>query len=268
LAAKDYRRQWQIYRQQSKKNRSLIPPRTNLRHEQLLNVLDGKMIIHCHSYRQDEIHAMICLAEEIGIKFDVFIHVLEAYKVAEEIRQHGAMATIFTDWWAYKVEAYDAIPYNGAILYEQGVVVSFNSDSAELARRMNTEAAKAVKYGNIPPEEALKFVTLNAAKQLHLDHRIGSLEVGKDADFVIWNDLPLSTYSVCEQTWIDGCKYFDIEEDRHLREQVAAQRTKLVQKILNKDKKAKKDKDDTSREHTDPNQVVDPNQTDKRNIFD
>ncbi len=170
------------------------------------------------------------------------------------------MATIFTDWWAYKVEAYDAIPYNGAILYEQGVVVSFNSDSAELARRMNTEAAKAVKYGNVPPEEALKFVTLNAAKQLHLDHRIGSLDVGKDADFVIWNDLPLSAYSVCEQTWIDDCKYFDIEEDRHLREQVAAQRTKLVQKILNKDKKARKDKDDTSREHTDPNQVVEPNQ--------
>jgi len=268
LAAKDYRRQWQIYRQQSKKKRSLIPPRTNLRHEQLLNVLDGKMIIHCHSYRQDEIHAMICLAEEIGFKFDVFIHVLEGYKVAEEIRQHGAMATIFTDWWAYKVEAYDAIPYNGAILYEQGVVVSFNSDSVELARRMNTEAAKAVKYGNVPPEEALKFVTLNAAKQLHLDHRIGSLEVGKDADFVIWNDLPLSTYSVCEQTWIDGCKYFDIEEDRHLREQVAAQRTKLVQKILNKDKKAEKDKDDTSKEHTDPNQVVDSNQTDDRNMID
>jgi len=267
-AAKDYRRGWQIYNEQSKTNRSLIPPRTNLRHEHLLDVLDGKMIIHCHSYRQDEIHAMICLAEEIGIKFDVFIHVLEAYKVAEEIKQHGAMATIFTDWWAYKVEAYDAIPYNGAILYEQGVVVSFNSDSAELARRMNTEASKAVKYGNVPPEEALKFVTLNAAKQLHLDHRIGSLEVGKDADFVIWNDLPLSTYSLCEQTWIDGRKYFDIEEDKHLREQVAAQRTKLVQKILNKDKKAKKDKDDTSKENADPNKEVESNQTDERDIID
>ncbi len=267
-AAKDYRRGWQIYNEQSKTNRSLIPPRTNLRYEHLLDALDGKMIIHCHSYRQDEIHAMICLAEEIGIKFDVFIHVLEAYKVAEEIKQHGAMATIFTDWWAYKVEAYDAIPYNGAILYEQGVVVSFNSDSVELARRMNTEASKAVKYGNVPPEEALKFVTLNAAKQLHLEDRIGSLEVGKDADFVIWNDVPLSAYSVCEQTWIDGCKYFDIEEDKHLREQVAAQRTKLVQKILNKDKKAEKDKDDTSKENTDPNKEVEPDQTDARDIID
>ncbi len=267
-AAKDYRRGWQIYNEQSKTNRSLVPPRTNLRYEPLLDVLDGKMIIHCHSYRQDEINAMICLAEEIGFKFDVFIHVLEAYKVAEEIKQHGAMATIFTDWWAYKMEAYDAIPYNGAILYEQGVVVSFNSDSAELARRMNTEASKAVKYGNVPPEEALKFITLNAAKQLHLDHRLGSLEVGKDADFVIWNDVPLSTYSVCEQTWIDGCKYFDIEEDKRLREQVAAQRTKLVQKILNKDKKAEKDKDDTSEEKTDPNKETEPEQTDERDIIE
>jgi len=250
LAAKDYRRQWQIYHQQSKEKRSLIPPRTNLRYERLLDVLDEKMIIHCHAYRQDEIHAMICLAEQIGFKFDVFIHVLEGYKVAEEIRQHGAMATTFSDWWAYKVEAYDAIPYNGAILYEQDVVVSFNSDSIELARRMNAEAAKAVKYGDVPPEEALKFITLNAARQLYLDHRIGSLEVGKDADFVIWSGSPLSTYSVCEQTWIEGCKYFDIEEDKHLREQVTVQRTKLVQKILNKREKDEKDKDDKSDEHT------------------
>jgi imidazolonepropionase-like amidohydrolase len=250
-AAKDYRRQWQIYRRQSEEKRNLIPPRTNLRHEHLLDVIDGN---------QDEIHAMMLLAEQIGLKLDVFIHVLEGYKVAEEMRRHGAMATTFSDWWAYKVEACDAIPHNGAILYEQGVVVSFNSDSIELARRMNTEAAKAVKYGNVPPEEALKFVTLNAAKQLYLDHRIGSLEVGKDADFVMWSGPPLSTYSLCEQTWVDGCKYFDIQEDRYLREQVTAQRTRLVQKILKKAAKAKKEKDDTSREHADPNQVAEPNQ--------
>ena len=254
LAAKDYRKQRQIYRHQSKKNRNLIPPRTNLRLEHLLDVLEGRMIIHCHAYRQDEIHAMMYLADEIGFKFNVFIHVLEGYKVAEEIRRHGAMATIFSDWWAYKVEAYDAIPYNGAILYEQGVVTSFNSDSAELARRMNTEAAKATKYGNVPPEEALKFVTFNAAKQLCLDHRIGSLEPGKDADFVVWSQSPLSTYSVCEQTWIEGRKYFDIAEDRRLREQAAGQRTKLVQKILNESKKAKKDKEDASESSTDLNQ--------------
>ena len=254
-AAKDYRSQWQQYLQESKKNKNLVPPRTNLRLKHLLEVLDGTRIIHCHSYRQDEIHAMLCLAEEIGIKFDVFIHVLEGYKVAEELRRHGAMATTFSDWWAYKVEAYDAIPYNGAILHNQGVVVSFNSDDSELARRLNTEAAKAVKYGGVPPEEALKFVTLNSAKHLFLEHRIGSLEPGKDADFVIWSDSPLSTYAVCEQTWIDGRKYFDIEEDKELRQKVALQRTRLIQKVLDKQQKDKKEKEET-----------DPNEPDALNI--
>jgi imidazolonepropionase-like amidohydrolase len=260
LAAKDYRTQWQICRQQSQKNRNLIPPRTDLRHERLLDILDGKMIIHCHAYRQDEIHAMIYLADEIGFKFDVFVHVLEGYKAAEEMKRHGAMATTFSDWWAYKMEAYDAIPYNGAILHEQGVVVSFNSDSVELARRMNTEAAKAVKYGGVPHEEALRFVTLNAARQLCLDQRIGSLETGKDADFVVWSQSPLSAYSVCEQTWIEGRKYFDIAEDQQLREQVAAQRTKLVQKILDEGKKARKDQEDASEKPADPNEVPDVSQ--------
>ncbi|MHC4682633.1 MAG: amidohydrolase, partial [Planctomycetota bacterium] len=254
VAARDYRTRWQIYRQQSRENRNLIPPRTDLRLERLLDILDGTMIIHCHAYRQDEIQAMLCLAEQMGLKFDVFIHVLEGYKVAEEMKRHGAMATTFSDWWAYKMEAYDAIPYNGAILHEQDVVVSFNSDSIELARRMNTEAAKAVKYGDVPPEEALKFVTLNAAKQLCLDDRIGSLETGKDADFVLWSRSPLSTYSLCEQTWIDGRKYFDIEEDKRLRERIAAQRTRLIQKILNESKKAKKDEDKASEQNADPNQ--------------
>ena len=259
LAAKDYRMQWEIYRRQSERNRNLIPPRTDLRLERLLDILDGKMIIHCHAYRQDEIDAMLYLADEIGFRFDVFVHVLEGYKAAEELKQHGAMATTFSDWWAYKVEAYDAIPYNGAILYEQGVVTSFNSDSVELARRMNTEAAKAVKYGDVPPEEALEFVTVNAARQLCLEHRIGSLEAGKDADFVVWSQSPLSTYSVCEQTWIDGRKYFDIAEDRQLREQVAAQRTKLVQKILAEGKKAAEDQKNGEEKPVDPNQTPDVN---------
>jgi hypothetical protein len=150
------------------------------------------MLIHCHAYRQDEIHAMMELGNEVGCTFDVFIHVLEGYKVAAEMKQHGAMATTFSDWWAYKMEAYDAIPYNGALMREQGVLVSFNSDSVELARRMNTEAAKAVKYGGVPPEEALKFVTWNAARHLCLESRLGSLEPGKEADFVIWSHSPLS----------------------------------------------------------------------------
>ncbi len=258
LAAKDYRRQWQVYRQQSQKNRNLIPPRTDLRLECLLNVLDHNMLIHCHAYRQDEIHAMLELANEVGCTFDVFIHVLEGYKVAAEMKQHGAMATTFSDWWAYKMEAYDAIPYNGALLREQGVLVSFNSDSVELARRMNTEAAKAVKYGHVPPEEALKFVTWNAARHLCLESRLGSLEPGKEADFVVWSHSPLSAYSICEQTWIEGRKYFDMEADRQLREQVAAQRAKLVQKILNENSKAKKDQDNAAEKPADPNRPEDP----------
>jgi N-acetylglucosamine-6-phosphate deacetylase len=175
---------------------------------------------------------LLRLAEELGFKIDVFIHMLEGYKIATELKAHEAMATIFSDWWTYKMEAADAIPYNGAIMHEQGIVVSYNSDSAELARRLNTEAAKAVKYGNVPKEEAIKFVTLNAAKQLYLDDRIGSLEPGKDADFAIWSESPLSTYAKCEQTWIDGRKYFDIEEDKYLREKVAKERNSLIQKIL------------------------------------
>ncbi len=260
LAAKDYRRQWQIYSQQSEKNRNLIPPRTNLRLERLLDILDGKMIIHCHAYRQDEIHAMMYLTEEIGFKFDVFIHVLEGYKAAEEMKRHGAMATTFSDWWAYKMEAYDAIPYNGAVLHDRGVVVSFNSDSLELARRMNTEAAKAIRYGDVPSEEALKFVTLNAARQLCLDQRIGSLEPGKDADFVVWSQSPLSTYSVCEQTWIEGREYFDLGQDRQLRERAAVQRAQIVQKILNESKKAKKEQEDASQKPADPSEIPDTNQ--------
>jgi N-acetylglucosamine-6-phosphate deacetylase len=140
------------------------------------------------------------------------------------------------------MEAYDAIPYNGAIMHDQGVVVSYNSDSSELARRMNTEAAKAVKWGNVPPEEALKFVTLNAAKQLFIDHRVGSLEIGKDADFVIWSGSPLSTYSVCEQTWIEGRKYFDSQDDQEKRNNIAMERNALVQKILSQKDNKKQSK--------------------------
>ncbi len=231
-AAKDYRTEWENYRKARKKNKNLIPPRRNLRLETLLEILDGKRQIHCHSYRQDEILALIRVADRMGFKVDVFTHILEGYKVAEAMKKHGAMASCFSDWWAYKFEVYDAIPYNGAIMHEQGIVVSYNSDSAELARRMNTEASKAVKYGGVPPEEAFKFVTLNPAKQLRIEHRVGSLEKGKDADFVIWNGSPLSSLSRAEQTWIDGRKYFDIELDREMQKANARERAELVQKIL------------------------------------
>jgi imidazolonepropionase-like amidohydrolase len=209
-----------------------IPPRRDLELDALLEVLRGTRMIHCHSYRQDEILATMRLAEEFGFRIAVFQHVLEGYKVASEMAEHGAAGSSFTDWWAYKIEVYDAIPDNGAIMHDQGVLVTFNSDSDELARRMNLEAAKAVKYGGLSEEEALKFVTINAARQLRAEARVGSLEAGKDADFVIWSGPPLSTFSRCEQTWIEGRRYFDLQENRELNAEVAHQRIVLTQKIL------------------------------------
>ncbi|MCZ6695668.1 MAG: amidohydrolase family protein, partial [Acidobacteria bacterium] len=161
---------------------------------------------------------------------------------ADRLAEHGAGASAFADWWAYKFEVYDAIPHNGALMHEQGVVVSFNSDSDELARHLNTEAAKAVKYGGVSPAEALKFVTLNPAKQLHIDHRVGSLESGKDADFVVWSGDPLSTLTACRETWIDGRKYFDRGEDLARREQVRKERAELIQVLLKEDAGGKKKK--------------------------
>jgi imidazolonepropionase-like amidohydrolase len=210
-----------------------MPPRRDLQMDALVEILDGRRIVHCHSYRQDEILMLVRLAEEFGFRIGTFQHVLEGYKVAEAIASHGAGASTFSDWWAYKVEVMDAIPFNGALMHHVGVVVSFNSDSSELARRMNTEAAKAVRYGGVDPHEALKFVTLNPAKQLMIDHRTGSLERGKDADFAVWSESPLSTYTRCEQTWIEGACYFDLERDRELRARVTGERQRLVQKILN-----------------------------------
>jgi N-acetylglucosamine-6-phosphate deacetylase len=169
---------------------------------------------------------------------------LEGYKVADAMARHGAMGSSFSDWWAYKMEAYDAIPYNGAIMHKSGVVVSFNSDDQELARHLNHEAAKAVRYGQVDPEEALKFVTLNPAKQLRIDKHVGSLEPGKQADLVIWNGPPLSLLSRCEQTWIDGRKYFDIQEDLELRATANATRSRLVQKILLSGQPSRKDAGD------------------------
>ena len=157
---------------------------------------------------------------------------LEGYKVAEAIREHAIGASAFSDWWAYKVEVQDAIPWNGALMREAGVLVTFNSDSGELARRLNVEAAKAVGYGGVPPEEALKFVTLNAAKQLLIEDRVGSLEAGKDADFAIWSGSPLSTLSRCEGTWVDGREYFSLEQDRAHRRRNAAERRRLLEKVL------------------------------------
>lgn len=234
MAAKAYRAEWQAYEAAPNKS-SLIPPRKILTHEALLEILDGKRQIHCHSYRQDEILALIRIADELGFKVDTFTHILEGYKVAEAMAKHGAMGSTFSDWWAYKMEVYDAIAYAGALMHQNDVVVSFKSDSDELARRLNTEAAKAVKYGGVSREDAMRFVTLNPAKQLRIDSRVGSLEKGKDADFVIWSGDPLSSYSLAEQTWIDGRKYFDLETDEAARKEALRQRQWLIQQILGQD---------------------------------
>jgi N-acetylglucosamine-6-phosphate deacetylase len=218
-------------------DRSMLPPRRNLQLEALAEVLSGSRWIHCHSYRQDEIVALLDTLDEFDVTIGSLQHILEGYKVADRMAEHGATGSSFSDWWAYKFEVYDAIPHNGAIMHEQGIVVSFNSDDAELGRHMNTEAAKAIKYGGVSPEEALKFVTLNPAKQLRIDDRVGSLAAGKDADLVVWSGPPMSTMSRCEQTWIDGRCYFSLEKDAELRKRDAELHAYLVQKTLDKDAK-------------------------------
>ena len=208
------------------------PPRVNLELEAIAEIVEGKRWIHCHSYRQDEILALIRLLDRHKIQIGTFQHILEGYKVADAMRKHGAMGSAFSDWWAYKYEVKDAIPHAGALMHQQGVVMSFNSDDRELARHLNHEAAKAVRYGGLSFEEAFNFVTINPAKQLRIDDRVGSIEVGKDADLVLWNNHPLSNLSVAQQTWIDGRKYYDRSEDSERHEAFLNMKQQLIQKVL------------------------------------
>jgi imidazolonepropionase-like amidohydrolase len=212
------------------------PYRVDLELETLLEILESNCHITCHSYRQSEINMLMKLAERHDFRVNTFTHILEGYKVADIMAKHGAGGSSFSDWWAYKVEVFEAIPHNGAIMHEQGVTVAFNSDDAEMARRLNQEAGKAVKYGGVSEEDALKFVTLNPAKLLRVDHRVGSVKPGKDADLVIWSDHPLSVYASAEKTFIDGVKFFDRDEDLALREAVQKERARLVQKMLGEKK--------------------------------
>lgn len=224
----------------------------------LAEILSGDRLIHCHSYRQDEILMLCRVAEEFGFKIGTFQHGLECYKVAEAVKEHAIGASIFTDWWAFKVEVQDAIPYAGPILHEAGVNVSFNSDSDELARRMNVEAAKAIKYGGLSPEEAIKFVTINPAIQLGISGRVGSIEQGKDADVVFWSGDPLSTMSRCERVFIDGREYFSIEQDEVHRGRIASERERLIQKLMREQAKLPErtrdngDDSDASQEDAEP----------------
>ncbi len=217
--AKAYKKDWQDYEKKKAAGQSVLPPRRDLQLEPLVEILDGKRLVHAHCYRADEILMLIRLAEEMGFKIATFQHVLEGYKVAKEIAAHGAGASTFSDWWGYKIEAADAIPHNAAIMVRTGVLVSINSDSAEHARRLNTEAAKSIKWGGLSEDEALALVTINPAKQLRIDNRVGSLETGKDADVVVWTHHPLSSYAIVERTYIDGTLYYDRNaEDRRLTE--------------------------------------------------
>ncbi len=216
---------------EEKKNQSTkegIPHLQDLEMEAILEIIHGKRLIHCHSYRQDEILVFLRTMESFGVRVASLQHVLEGYKVADEIAKHGAGASTFSDWWAYKFEVYDAIPYAGAMMHKRGCIVSFNSDSPDHARRLNLEAAKAVKYGSLSEQEALKFVTLNPAIQLGVDSKVGSLKPGKDADFAIWTTHPLDYRAVCDQTWIDGKLYHDLQHTRKRDKERQKEKSELL----------------------------------------
>ena len=231
IAAREYRAKQKAYAALDTDAKArTVPPRIDLELETLAEIIEGTRLVHCHSYRQDEIVMLLRTAEKFGFRIATLQHVLEGYKVAPEIAAHGAGASSFSDWWAYKVEVMDAIPWNGAMLHRAGVLVSFNSDSDELARRMNMEAAKAVRYGGLSPEEALKLVTLNPAKQLRIDARVGSLEAGKDADFAVWNGDPLSAFTRCERTFVDGVQRYVREEEPAAHAAVLRARGELIAK--------------------------------------
>jgi imidazolonepropionase-like amidohydrolase len=208
--------------------------------EVLAEILRGERFITCHSYVQSEINMLMKVAEQFNFRVNTFTHILEGYKVADKMRVHGVGASTFSDWWAYKYEVKDAIPYNAAIMAKQGIVVAINSDDDEMSRRLNQEAAKAVKYGGLSEEEAWKMVTINPAKLLHLDDRTGSIMVGKDADLVLWSDHPLSMYAKAEKTMIEGAIYFDIEKDAMKRNEIKKERNKLIKMMLNEKEKGNK----------------------------
>lgn len=229
--AKEYDLAWKKFNASGKKDKAKAP-RTDLELQTLAEILNNKRFITCHSYVQSEILMLMNVADKMGFKVNTYTHILEGYKVADKMKEHGVGASTFSDWWAYKFEVNDAIPQNGPIMHNHGLVVAYNSDDAEMSRRLNQEAAKAVKYGNISEEEAWKFVTLNPAKLLHIDDKVGSIKVGKDADIVLWNNNPLSIYAKAEKTLIEGVVYFDSQVDEVKRAANAKERAELIGQLL------------------------------------
>ena len=238
--AKAYEKQWQDYNKLSKKAKAKTPPpRRDLMHESTLEVVNSERFISCHSYVQSEINMLMDVAEDFDFKVNTFTHILEGYKVADKMLEHGVGASTFSDWWAYKWEVNYAIPYNPTILTKVGVTTAVNSDDAEMSRRLNQEAAKSIKYGGLSEEEALKMVTLNPAKLLHLDDRMGSIKVGKDADIVLWNDNPTSIYAIAEKTFVDGRLLFDREQQTEIESSIEKERQRLI-KAINESSEPKK----------------------------
>jgi imidazolonepropionase-like amidohydrolase len=236
--AKAYQARWKDYEAKKRRGELAIPPARDLKLEPLVEVLEGKRLVHAHCYRQDEILMLLHVADEYGFHIQTLQHVLEGYKVAKEIAAHGAGASTFSDWWAYKVEAYDAIPYNAALMMRKGVLVSLNSDDAELMRHLNTEAAKVMKYGGVTETEALSTITINPAKQLRIDNRVGSIEAGKDADLVIYDQHPLSTFAKVTKVLIDGQVYFDRDKDLAERPEKEKVKQMLITKAAEEKKKS------------------------------
>ena len=238
--AKEYKKAWDEYNNLSfSEKKKTYPPREDLELNVLVEILDKERFITCHSYMQSEINMLMHVADSMEFTVNTFTHILEGYKVAEKMQKHGAGGSTFSDWWAYKFEVNDAIPYNASLLYNKGIVTAINSDDAEMGRRLNQEAAKAIKYGGTSEEEAWKMVTLNPAKLLHLDERMGSIKVGKDADIVLWDNNPLSIYSKVQQTYVDGKLMFDIEFDKKLRDRDLAERMRII-KLMAEDKSKNK----------------------------
>jgi imidazolonepropionase-like amidohydrolase len=233
IRAKEYRLSWTKYQSLSTKEKSkTFSPRRDLQLDALVEILEAKRFITCHSYVQSEINMLMHVADSMGFRVNTFTHILEGFKVADKMKEHGAFASNFSDWWTYKFEVYDAIPYNSAILTKVGIVTAVNSDDAEMARRLNQEAAKSVKYGGLNEVEAWKLCTLNPAKMLHVDDRVGSIKVGKDADLVLWNNNPLSIYAKVNMTLVDGIIFFSEQQDSLKLDWIQKERTRLINAMI------------------------------------
>jgi len=240
--AKAYQKAWDDYNNLSiKERRKSPPPREDLELNALVEILNSERFITCHSYVQSEINMLMHVADSMGFTINTFTHILEGYKVASKMKDHGAGGSTFSDWWAYKFEVNDAIPYNATLLNNAGIVTAINSDDPEMGRRLNQEAAKAIKYGKSSEEDAWKMVTLNPAKLLHLENKMGSIKVGKDADIVLWTDNPLSVYSKVVQTYVDGRLMFDVETDKELRARDRIERMRII-KLMSQEKNGDKKK--------------------------